>query len=291
MFSACLRQTMILLVAGLGALSLRAQNYLVVEVKGQTKVVQKIADSVMYIEEDGKLKPVSATRSGLMPAPEFLPAIVAVRDVSAHTSGLTLSGNTVNKEFRFQATLESLYRLEDVFCVLVLELKRGGKRICTQGVGELLPRTPREIFAGVDLEEELGEGKYQLHIFSQGREVLHSGQTQLFRDKILDRMVSKRIAGLKDAPPSPLIGPAPEYPKQLLKAKLKGEVELSLHVTRTGVVVDPVVERATDPAFGEAALAAVRMWRFLPRMKGGQPVETTVSVPFAFEPQADPGKN
>jgi TonB family protein len=50
------------------------------------------------------------------------------------------------------------------------------------------------------------------------------------------------------------------------------------------------VKSATDPAFGEAALRAVRIWRFLPKVKDDNPVETKVDIPIVFarpKPVAD----
>jgi protein TonB len=76
----------------------------------------------------------------------------------------------------------------------------------------------------------------------------------------------------------------PEYPKSLRKTGVKGEAVVAMRITRQGVVVEPTIERATDPAFAEATLAAVRQWRFLPQVKGGRPVETAVSLPITFDP-------
>lgn len=51
-----------------------------------------------------------------------------------------------------------------------------------------------------------------------------------------------------------------------------------------------LLKSATDPAFGEAALAAIRQWRFLPEMKGGLAVEQSADLPFAFVPPAGPNE-
>jgi TonB family protein len=50
------------------------------------------------------------------------------------------------------------------------------------------------------------------------------------------------------------------------------------------MIKDPVVTEATEPAFGEAALQAVREWRFLPKVVDGRRVESQVSLPFSFAP-------
>jgi TonB family protein len=53
-------------------------------------------------------------------------------------------------------------------------------------------------------------------------------------------------------------------------------------------VHDPTPKCTTDPAFGEAALEAVRFWRFLPKVKDGRPVEALVELPFSFTPPDEP---
>jgi TonB family protein len=143
----------------------------------------------------------------------------------------------------------------------------------------------------VPLAEELGSGSYQLHVFTQGREVFNSLQPWEFREGVLNQMVMKRIEGVQDAPPQPFVGPVPEYPPALRKKRVKGEAVVAVRITHLGVVADPEVVEASDPAFGQAALVAVRQWRFLPQVKGGRPVEINVRVPFGFEVPPDDKKS
>lgn len=81
-------------------------------------------------------------------------------------------------------------------------------------------------------------------------------------------MTQKRIAGVQEAPPQPLLGPGPEYPPSLLKAGANGQAIIALRIGVNGQVYDPTVKSAMAPAFGEAALVAVRLWRFL---RGSRP--------------------
>jgi TonB family protein len=87
---------------------------------------------------------------------------------------------------------------------------------------------------------------------------------------------------VKEAAPQPLAGPPPEYPAKLRDAKLGGHAAVHLKISKTGRVSDLQVSSATDPAFGESALAAARQWRFLPRVVDGTPVESTAEMPFVF---------
>ncbi|HEY4988778.1 MAG TPA: energy transducer TonB, partial [Opitutaceae bacterium] len=86
------------------------------------------------------------------------------------------------------------------------------------------------------------------------------------------------------SPPKFFLGTAPLYPAALKKSGLKGQAVISVRIDSKGSVDDPVIKSASDPAFGAAALAAIREWRYLPRVKDGNPVETKADVPFVFSP-------
>ena len=287
------RVLLCLVLSGITGASLRAQNALCVVRDGKTCVVEKVARDRVYIREGDKLISVRPIQSGLLPIKEYYPALVSVRDLNVKTSAVGIMGSsgTINNDFHFQATFESGYVLEQAFLVLELDMARGVKRIFHQEIGDLRPGKPKEVSAVVPLAEELGAGKFQLHIFSGGREVFNSLQPLEYREGMLTQMVMKRIEGVKAAAPQALIGPEPQFPAALRQNKVNGEALVAIRISRLGVVTDPEVVRASDPAFGEAALVAVRQWRFLPRVVDGQPVETTVNVPFAFEASADDRKS
>jgi len=122
----------------------------------------------------------------------------------------------------------------------------------------------------------------KFHLYSDGAELFTSQQPFEFREAKLNEMVSKRITGVENAPPKPFFGPPPEYPSSLRRAGVKGKAVVTVRITRYGSVTDPAVESATDQAFGQAAVEAVRQWRFLPKVVAGVPVETKASVPFDF---------
>ena len=130
----------------------------------------------------------------------------------------------------------------------------------------------------------LGEGHYKVHLFSGGHEVLNSMMPWETRERILDRMVAGRTLGAPDRPPQPFLGPAPDYPPALRQAKVEGRAVVRIQVGIRGEVLNPRLDSATDPAFGEAALAAIRQWRFLPEISGGVPRPVTVDFPFGFTP-------
>ena len=77
---------------------------------------------------------------------------------------------------------------------------------------------------------------------------------------------------------------AERYPRALLDSAVTGDVLLRFRVLRDGTV-DPasvLVERATNDAFAEAAMAVARRMQFAPAKLGGRPVVVWVTVPIRF---------
>jgi len=73
----------------------------------------------------------------------------------------------------------------------------------------------------------------------------------------------------------------PDYPEAARRAKLQGVIVLDVVVDRDGSVVD--MRAVSGPeVLAQAAMDALRWWRFEPYRVDGQPVvvETTVAVEF-----------
>jgi len=86
-------------------------------------------------------------------------------------------------------------------------------------------------------------------------------------------------------PPRLVHKPRPEYPELARKAKLPGRVVLQAVVAKDGTVVEVTVLRSTSSLFEDAAVEAVKQWRYEPALSGGQPVAVyfTVIVDFRLE--------
>jgi TonB family protein len=171
-----------------------------------------------------------------------------------------------------------------VFMALDLVTEKAGRLISLHEVGELEPYTPRPVSIKVHLAVPIGSWHYVLHLYTGGEEILQSEIPTEAREQALDRMVATRIKGLHSESPKPFVTPPPEYPSSLKAANLSGNAVISLRIGANGAVYSPVVKSASDPAFGQAALAAVSVWRFLPKVSGGHAVETVADMPFAFSP-------
>jgi periplasmic protein TonB len=75
---------------------------------------------------------------------------------------------------------------------------------------------------------------------------------------------------------------SPLHPRDLLKAKVEGQVVLLFVVDEQGRVEDPRVENSSRPEFEKPALDAVRKWKFKPGTKEGTPVKTYIRQPIRF---------
>ena len=82
---------------------------------------------------------------------------------------------------------------------------------------------------------------------------------------------------------STLHNPAPHYPMDARRQKQEGTVRLRVVITVDGRVKDISVARSSGFAsLDDAALDAVRRWKFVPGMQAGTPVEAVGFVPIPF---------
>ena len=75
------------------------------------------------------------------------------------------------------------------------------------------------------------------------------------------------------------------YPELARVARIEAKVILQATVSREGSISDIEILACKRPNMGfeEAALMAVRQWRYLPAMKGDEPQEVIFTVRIDFE--------
>jgi TonB family protein len=92
-----------------------------------------------------------------------------------------------------------------------------------------------------------------------------------------------------DTPPRPILTAIAAYPELARKAGIEGRVILMLLVDENGSVVEAEVVKAEPPGiFDDAALMAIRNWRFEPAMKDGKPIKVRMEQPMEFALQKPP---
>lgn len=88
------------------------------------------------------------------------------------------------------------------------------------------------------------------------------------------------------SPPARLASAKPAYPRQGQTAAAGANAVVNFVIDPQGQVRVPVIVSTTDAAFGDAALAAVKQWRYAPPLHDGDPVSVVVAQSFTYGPAA-----
>jgi len=73
----------------------------------------------------------------------------------------------------------------------------------------------------------------------------------------------------------------PKYPRKARKQKIQGVVVLKAKITQDGDIVDLSVVSG-DPLLVQAAVDAVKQWKYRPYLRDGQPVEVDTEITVNF---------
>ena len=82
-----------------------------------------------------------------------------------------------------------------------------------------------------------------------------------------------------------------EYPADAAKAGIEGAVEFKILIAPDGTVQEAEIVGTPEHGFGEAALAAVKQFKFQPATKNGEPIPARVGYRYVFElaePEPEP---
>ena len=82
---------------------------------------------------------------------------------------------------------------------------------------------------------------------------------------------------------NPCPAPPPRYPYLARRNGIEGRVVLTIEVLPAGVSGAVRVKSSSGhPMLDEAALSAVKNWRFRPATQAGNPVSSSIEVPIRF---------
>ena len=79
----------------------------------------------------------------------------------------------------------------------------------------------------------------------------------------------------------------PKYPEAAMKDHIEGTVFLKVLVDRQGAVRDVTVLKTDSKVLEQAAIDAMRQWRFTPASLQEEPVDAWITVPFRFKMKDD----
>jgi RNA polymerase sigma factor (sigma-70 family) len=122
------------------------------------------------------------------------------------------------------------------------------------------------------VQREAGALKTRLQALARAEEARQrtSKSDQVFDISALDQTPVVRFQG------------RPQYPFEMRRAGIGGEVVVDFVVDTNGEVQNAQALRSSRQEFEPAAVAAVSKWKFKPGRKGGQDVLTHMQVPIVF---------
>jgi protein TonB len=102
------------------------------------------------------------------------------------------------------------------------------------------------------------------------------------RDPNMFRGMKVFDISMLDQTPVPKFQARPQYPFEMRRAGIAGEVVVDFIVDTAGDVQNAYALRSSQREFEAAAVQAVSKWKFKPGRKGGRDVPTHMQVPIVF---------
>ena len=262
-----------------------AQNIFVVNEDGRLRMVREIRNGFPEIDVDGKLQRGYGKRFGLVKTPVYLPGFIVLPKFIVRTYHLEMidTAARLNYELEIHGTAKSDVALKN--CFFVLELMSGQDVSVTfADLPDLEAGKEEDFDLYFKLQIPLEEGRYVVHLFSDGVELLHSRMPESYvaaqKQKTDDFGSGKKT----EFPAIPARKVPAVYPAELKANGLEGQVKMSCRINTRGEVVSAEVVECNHPAFSEPALAAVRQWKFDPAVKDRRLVESTEIVSIRIKP-------
>lgn len=273
------------LLAGLALSPLASAQtvFLATETNEAPKVVKRVSGNRPLVDIDGKTKISSAGDFSFGRALFYRPGRITLSNFRLKSRHLvsTDTGARLNHELLLSGSATSDVELKD--CFFVLEIDAWKNSACVfRELGNLEPGKPVELNQTFKLDGPLDEGRYRLHIYSAGIEVLHSRMSSSYIAAQQEKTQALLTGKKQDFPPLVAQGFAPDYPAELKAQKLAGSADVKCLITAKGAVKSVELISATHPAFGPPAVAAVSKWKFDPAVKDRHfaDAETVVTVEF-----------
>ena len=116
------------------------------------------------------------------------------------------------------------------------------------------------------------------------KEPVHTQQqTQMTSGRVSQQAKAKHSALMKPIAADYLNNPPPQYPSSARRKKQQGTVFVDVLVSALGTPKKLAIGKSSGvDVLDEAAIAAVRKWKFIPAKRGSEIVEARLLVPIRF---------
>ncbi len=244
----------------------------IVEVRGDVPYVEFGGKEVAVSSDSIQLYKSEIIRSDAKVAPNW---VFASNQKFQQTGFRYVStpGGPFNKELLFSVDLESPVALDKVWIALSITSESGGSGSILQEIGYLSPYSSKTVTIHKQLTVELGKGSFVWHVFTHGREVLHT----LMRNGTFEAEVKLKAAEarnrVKNAEAEPYLTFPPRDPFDA-----KGPVILAVEIASSGEIKHASVVGSNDQKAEQSLLDSVSHWWFLPKIVDGKKVSERMTV-------------
>ena len=281
------------LVIGMLALASRglAQNAFVAYEDGQFRLVKDIHFGRAHVDLGGKLTASYSNRYSFSKMPAYLAGFIDLPKftVQSHHINVVSTGTRLNWELRIRGSAKSEVTLKNCFFVLELT-SEGDTTVAFAEMPNLEAGKEEDFNLLLKLEIPLEEGRYVLHFFSDGGELLHSKMPRAYIEA-QKKKTEDFWSGKEQDFHAILARPGRlAYPPELKGQAMESEVKVRCRINARGEVVSAEVIESSNAAFAEPALAAARHSKFDPAVKDRHLVESTEEIVIPVKPPR-PGKS
>lgn len=111
-----------------------------------------------------------------------------------------------------------------------------------------------------------------------------NGQESLPRESKVSTHRNASTTNNEYTPPQYKLNPLPIYPKELARKRIKGHVNVRIHINAVGKPTSVEIINSSHPAFSKAAKEKIMSdWLFSPAQSGGSSIAATVITTINFD--------
>lgn len=217
------------------------------------------------------------------------PTLVTVSGVSAHSSNFHVGqmGGIEHDVYVVSGTIHSPDPLTHVYVVFDVHTPAGDRALMVREIGTLEAGSDRAFEFAFPTSVFSGQGKFYVHLFSNGLELLQTAEGWAAIRSDIERRVAANIEGVRNEGPRPYYVVVPARPASMGDNSPVRQVDVIATIASDGSVSAANATKGAPPDYATAAERAVSSYFFLPKIVNGKPSACRVDIAVQFDPKLD----
>ena len=241
---------------------------------------------------------IDIARTVLMDYSYFLPGLISIESQDLTLTTYTDSSGDLSDSFEaeVEVVIRSNRDFKDAYLIAHWRKPNGDHTKIACAIGDLKAGQKRNLSYRLPVHKSFEHSTYKLFFMAGGVQIMSSSSDiSEYVLSPIDEYKKEHGSDLKDGGPAPISTILPKHIlyKNLLDRHAAGEVgnipspiPVITTINKDGYVIKMEIEEKdlSDDLLAEYALETIQLWKFKPRIKNGEPVESKVTIPFAFDP-------